>query len=586
MRALSSFVVAGLAAGCIIGTEPQLPEEEEEEEEELIDPWGVPITGGTMLVTRNDLHAVVADPDRDRVVTVHLDSERVIGTIELAAGSEPGRVIEDGAGRIHVALRGSGELLTITGDTHELRAICGEPRGLAWQADTDVVHVACATGELVSVPAGGGAPTRTLRIERDLRDVIVLATGNLVVTTFRTAELIELDAQGVVVGRLRPPTVTRVEREKDGGIIFAVGDVHNAVPSVAWRTIALPDGRIAMLHQRRVGLTLSLEPGGYGGMCNKPVENALTIIGTDGVPFAVRPPSEHSVPIDLAVDPTSGNLAVVTAGAPIVWIVPTTALTKPDDDDCVTPPDGTHRLQTDTATSAAYRANGKLLTYQPAAGAIQVDDRHISLGGNVGIDPGRELFHRETSAGIACASCHPEGRDDGGVWTFEGLGQRRTQSLAGSILSRGPYHWGADMDSLPALLDDVFTMRMGGGFVEPEVADALGAWLDRIQPPRGVVVDAGAVARGQALFMAEAQACTSCHVGPLYTNNQVVDVGHGKVKVPSLLGIGGRAPFMHDGCAATLRDRFGVCGGGDSHGKTSHLSEAQLADLVAYLESL
>jgi hypothetical protein len=55
--------------------------------------------------------------------------------------------------------------------------------------------------------------------------------------------------------------------------------------------------------------------------------------------------------------------------------------------------------------------------------------------------------------------------------------------------------------------------------------------------------------------------------------------------------VGGRAPFLHDGCATTLTDRFGdrrvpTCGGGDLHGKTAHLTSAQIADLVAYLESL
>jgi len=43
---------------------------------------------------------------------------------------------------------------------------------------------------------------------------------------------------------------------------------------------------------------------------------------------------------------------------------------------------------------------------------------------------------------------------------------------------------------------------------------------------------------------------------------------------------------MHDGCAATLRDRFGACGGGELHGHTSQLTPAQIDDLVAYLESL
>jgi hypothetical protein len=45
---------------------------------------------------------------------------------------------------------------------------------------------------------------------------------------------------------------------------------------------------------------------------------------------------------------------------------------------------------------------------------------------------------------------------------------------------------------------------------------------------------------------------------------------------------------MHDGCAATLRERFTdpTCGGGDRHGRTSELSPAQVDDLIAYLMSL
>jgi cytochrome c peroxidase len=71
------------------------------------------------------------------------------------------------------------------------------------------------------------------------------------------------------------------------------------------------------------------------------------------------------------------------------------------------------------------------------------------------------------------------------------------------------------------------------------------------------------------------------------TNNSTVDVGTGRAfQVPSLLGVAYRAPYMHGGCAGTLEDRFGSCGGGDRHGNTSALAAGQVADLVAYLKSL
>ena len=57
-------------------------------------------------------------------------------------------------------------------------------------------------------------------------------------------------------------------------------------------------------------------------------------------------------------------------------------------------------------------------------------------------------------------------------------------------------------------------------------------------------------------------------------------------QVPSLLGLAVRAPYMHDGCAETLRDRFDACGGGEAHGHTAHLSEQQLSDLIAFLASI
>src|SRR4051812_46886314 len=73
----------------------------------------VPISGGTLIVLHDGLTAVAADPEHDRVVVVDLAATSVSSTIALGAGDEPGRLVEDGAGRVHVALRGGGALLTI-----------------------------------------------------------------------------------------------------------------------------------------------------------------------------------------------------------------------------------------------------------------------------------------------------------------------------------------------------------------------------------------------------------------------------------------------------------------------------------------
>ena len=58
------------------------------------------------------------------------------------------------------------------------------------------------------------------------------------------------------------------------------------------------------------------------------------------------------------------------------------------------------------------------------------------------------------------------------------------------------------------------------------------------------------------------------------------------LQVPSLRGVGYRAPLIHNGCAATLKDRFDPTCGGDKHGMTAQLSDAQVDDLIAYLQTL
>ena len=193
-----------------------------------------------------------------------------------------------------------------------------------------------------------------------------------------------------------------------------------------------------------------------------------------------------------------------------------------------------------------------------------------------------------TVGGIACASCHPEGHEDGQVWTFAGLGPRRTQAINGGISGTEPFHWNGDMNNFAKLAHDVFNSRMSGPSIGDEHVGSLFRWIDKIPrleaPP---AEDLAAVERGRALFNDGEVGCATCHSGEKFTNNASVSVGtDGAFQVPSLVGVAWRAPYMHQGCAATLADRFGPCGGGDAHGKTSQLTAEQRADLITYLETL
>jgi hypothetical protein len=232
------------------------------------------------------------------------------------------------------------------------------------------------------------------------------------------------------------------------------------------------------------------------------------------------------------------------------------------------------------------REPAQLVFYQDVQGTVTAT---VPLGGLSVLDTGHELFHRDTGAGIACASCHLEGSEDGRVWKFDPIGDRRTQSLEVGLKDTAPFHWDGDMTTFTTLMDEVFVHRMGGAPQTPERTQALLDWISQLTPPARIrEANDPAVLRGKTVFESSRVGCASCHAGSHSQSAFVgtTEAGHA-LQVPKLTGVGFRAPFLHNGCAATLLDRFNpACGGGDRHGTTSHLTVAEKADLVAYLESL
>jgi hypothetical protein len=551
-----------------------------------------PISGGTLIVLEDGVTAVAADPDEDRVWKVDLTHQKVVGDVLLQPGDEPGRPVEDAAGRIHVALRRGGALASIdlTGNVTR-RPVCSAPRGLAYDASQDVIHVACADGTLATFPAAGGDAVRTLHLDRDLRDV-VLANGRLYVSRFRAAEILEVAEDGTIAQRITLPSATFPSMSTS-----AVNGMITAVPSVAYRTIALPDGRLAMLHQRAQAGSISTKPDGYTdlGMCGAGVvHDAITLITPGAAPSVATPLSFISLAVDMAVSPDGSQIAF----APPVE-------------------DGTNLGVFDTATlevpfggtspcsfpfafewfgigrtiAVAFDGQGRVIVQTRDPATIHIaspTDQIIPLSPGIH-DEGLDVFYKATGAGIVCASCHPEGGDDGRPWFFDGLGPRRTQNLRGGVLARAPFHWSGDIADIDALVTEVFEGRMKGPTLTSQQINALAQWMNALPalaPPKPAAPET--VTRGRKIFEDPNVGCTACHDGPQLSNHALVNVGTGGVfKVPSLVAVGYRAPYLHDGCAATLAARFvGACGGGEQHGHTQQLDAQQLADLVAYLESL
>ncbi|MDI1483894.1 c-type cytochrome [Polyangium sp. y55x31] len=553
------------------------------------------ISGGTLAIAGDGRTAVAADPDRDMVWIVDLEAGALKAKVALEEGDEPGRVAIDGQGRAHVALRSGGAVASIDvagGKLIERRQVCATPRGIAYEAENDRLHVACQTGELVTLPAGGGAATRVLKLERDLRDVVVQG-DKLLVSRFRSAEVLVVGIDGKIWQREAPAKVKGFDPFTGGESSFE--------PAVAWRMVSRPNGGALMVHQRGTANAVVIEqPGGYGsgGGCDGSiVQTTVTEVepGDESVPIVIPPIggaslSGSALPVDIAVSPNETEVTIVAAGNNAILRTTRTSIANSESTGC----DPSFGEQVPGQPIAAqYWGNGDLAVQlrEPAAIYLPNTQVTITLPGESRRDTGHDVFHKSANGfnSLACASCHPEAMDDARTWNFNPIGPRRTQSIRGGILATAPLHWDGDMEDLGHIMSEVFVNRMGGQPLGPRQSRLVGRWIDA-QPvlPKAEIADTTAVERGKEVYFDAKVGCATCHNGAKLTNNDWADVGTGKAfQVPTLMGIADRAPFMHDGCAPTLRDRFNpACGGGDKHGVTSHLTPAQVDDLVAYLETL
>lgn len=207
---------------------------------------------------------------------------------------------------------------------------------------------------------------------------------------------------------------------------------------------------------------------------------------------------------------------------------------------------------------------------------------------------GRILFHaagdgRIAQDGRACASCHPDGRDDGITWATPD-GPRRSIMLAGRVSASAPYSWNGTNPDLHTHVTHTFD-RLGGAGLRSVELDSLLTYVTKMPAPKPMKADPAKVARGAKIFASREAQCATCHSGGATTDGTTHDV-RSKAKAdvgkafntPSLHLVGGAGPFFHDGRYASLRELLKGTDG--TMGKTSHLSEADLDALETYLRTL
>jgi len=555
-----------------------------------------PIHGGTLLVLRDGSHVIVGDPDRGRVVRVDLVTGET-RELRLETGLELGRLVEDRAGRVHVVARRGGAVIEIEPSTMtELarRSVCDAPRGLAWEARGDRLHVACADGTLVTLGATR-AIERTVWIGGDLRDV-ALVDGALLVTRFRSAESLRVREDGTVddprsmaAVTLSSPASPELEQSYD--------------PNTAVRLVGAGDVAL-VLHQRaRVGAesvvrapastySYSSRPTSDGFVtwqdpCGNAVAHTAVSLLRAGGTWAVAglPISRGVTPVDLAVS-DDGRVAVAFAGdpggrwsaGPQVMSARVSDLPPSGDSTRECLPGEVRNRYPGQVVSVAFAGDALLVqTREPAALVVEREGGErtvIALGGEPVRDTGHAVFHMDLGGTISCATCHPGGGDDGHVWTFAATGSIRTQSLEG-VVGLPPYHRTGEVPSFEALLRRL-EVQMDAPSLEGARTGALEAWLESVPAtPRGAPRSDTLAADGEAIFAREN--CASCHEGTLGSDRQLHEIGDAMLLTAPLAGVAARAPYLRDGRALDLPAAL--------VGHEIALPESERAALVAYLES-
>jgi hypothetical protein len=555
------------------------------------------ISGGTLYYSAGSELILAADPDRDAVFVIDataVGTAQPLARVAFEPGDEPGRIGEAG-GRFWVVLRSAGAVSAIDPAdwSTERFDVCPTPRGIAGQGEA--LHIACESGELVTLNAATGAEARRVALGPDLRDVVV-ANDGLYVSQFRRPAVLEVDGAGDIVSKT------------------TLSPVNGFEPSVAYQMVAHPDAGVLVVHQygNTTQVPFEPEPNAYGQSgCA-----AINLLGVARVVDGVATQGQFgavTLPVSLAT--YDFGLAVVDAGS-----LNDGSLTSAfeTDDGVLVGEDVDVQFDVGSFTTQAcdttarsvfwdtegheFRDGRQIVAVASTPLGIWVQSRdpwqvvgpavEVSLPGPNPKDTGHDLFHERAGASVACATCHAEGGDDGLVWQFDGLVPRRSHDLRGGILATAPFHWDGAHEDMSALMSDSFTTRMSGPLLDTSYAGAVASWIDsRPMPPAPLdPLDADVLA-GKAIFERAEVACTSCHAAPLFTNHQTVDVGTGgPFQVPSLVGVSHRVAYLHDGCAEDLEAaiRGASCAATENapHGDISSLGADELDQLVAYLRSL
>jgi len=554
--------------------------------------------------------ALVIDSDSGALIKTDKAGKNVA---QVAVGNDAGLMTYDPVNNLAFVANRHGDSISVVNVGEKLEVARtiktpAEPYGVALSPDRSTLYVSTiADRTMVAYDAKSGTEKWRTALGREPRGLAVSPDGTRALVSYLTTGTVDqIDlaethrAEHIALSTANAST-RRCRRCGNNGDAFARASF--AVTFMGEQQAVVPFQRETPVQQRDG----NENSGGYGGGFEPPMTQQLAFLGFGKeTPAQITATISQHQPRAIAWDAGRDALYIAGLGSDSILQVKnasqvgisqglTASLTTGKDrcgpDGVAVTKDGnvlvwcmfTRSVQkVDFVDAKGALANATKVTAGPQLVASRMNEKQHK---------GMVLFHSADPAmaqrgAMACSSCHPDNRADGLSWRIEKK-ELQTPVLAGRVVGTHPYKWdGGDKDITTSL---TMTMKRLGGFgLDKTQTAALAAYVEALPAPRTPTRDAQTVARGKQVFDSAEAGCRSCHDGATYTDQDKHKFSGSLAEsdTPSLIGLAASAPYFHDGSAATLeallRDRGAVHGMGDA----SKLTDKQVTDLIAFLESL
>jgi DNA-binding beta-propeller fold protein YncE len=562
------------------------------------------------------LLAYVADEDDRAVRVIDVEAQTELASVPLAGA--PAELVMLPDGRLLASLRDTNVVAQLQGTgTKDSPLVVArridtpvEPIGLALTPDDSTLLVASGWGHAVTAySAERLTKVDQWDVPREPRTIVVSDDGKRAFVSHAVGTFLETIELGE--GARKPKKVSMDGAAEVSGWEGEVSEEkRQACQGFALVKSVAPAGRIFAPHVLVFTGEPSVQSSGYGAAESiEPESFDVAVIDEDQAEVlppsvvlhpVLRRPRACSLPRGAAAG-ENGSLYVTCLGENAVLELDGGAA-NPHDVELRrwSVPDGPTAIALHEASGRAFVWSQFAHTFTTLSLSTRLATASLSVPRVMARDPlverGRKLFHavgdrRISNDGRACASCHPDGRDDGLLWSSPD-GPRQTPMLAGRLAGTAPYGWTGAGSDVPGHLAKTFG-RLGGTGLKGEDRDALIAYVQSIPRPNDTagLSNPELIARGEAIFRSPEAECASCHGGdgrsPDGERHDVKSRAKGDKSrafdTPSLRFAGGTGPYFHDGRYATLRQLLV-----DSDGKmgaTKHLGENDLVALEAFVRS-